>query len=119
MLFMALRTRKGKLSGKVNWDQHNFNKLKCVMVEWKQTVWGDFFRNQTVTTAWCSFRFWVECFSWFTRVYPKTFGMDSWFIFVPQQNSDDEISWKLLAKSLQASQLIGQFESKIFGGFII
>ena len=36
-----------------------FNKL-IIMVEWKQTVRGDFFRNQTVTTAWCSFRFWVE-----------------------------------------------------------
>ena len=30
------------------------------VVEWKQTVRGDFFRYQTVTTAWCSFRFWVE-----------------------------------------------------------
>ena len=35
-----------------------------LFVEWKQTVKSDFFRNQTVTTAWCSFRFWVE-WSWF------------------------------------------------------
>ena len=30
-------------------------------LKWKQTVRGDFFRDQTVTTAWCSFRFWFEC----------------------------------------------------------
>ena len=32
----------------------------------------------------------IECFSWFTRVYPNTFGMDSLFIFVLKQNSKDE-----------------------------
>ena len=33
---------------------------QILVVEWKQTVRGDFFRYQTVTTAWFNFRFWVE-----------------------------------------------------------
>ena len=34
--------------------------IVVLLVEWKVTVKGDFFRKQTVTTVWCSFRFWVE-----------------------------------------------------------
>ena len=39
----------------------NFNRFRnriYILVEWKKSAGGDFFRKQTVTTAWCSF--WVE-----------------------------------------------------------
>ena len=41
-------------------EKNIWHQVGQIMVEWKQTVKGDFFRYQTVTTAWCSFRFWVE-----------------------------------------------------------
>ena len=36
----------------LEWLSINHLNEKFIMVEWKQTVRGDFFRKQTVTTAW-------------------------------------------------------------------
>ena len=37
-----------------------FSFILILMVGLKQTFRGDFFRNQTFNTAWCSFRCWFE-----------------------------------------------------------